>query len=649
MKSILYLIAFVAISQFAFAAKTFQLQSPSGSIELRVSLDKTVTYEVKFKGASLILPSTIALEVEQNAHTKDVYKLVSSKIVDVNQSLEAVVPCKSKHISDVYRTLQLRFKGNLGLEFRVYDDGVAYQWKTFHKDAITIISEDVNMLFANDYNVWFPEEKSMYSHQEREYLYTPLSKISADRFCSTGTLVDATNGLKVFISESDLENYPGLFLQGASSGLGFKGKFAAYPARTKQTSDRDVVVEAVEPYLAKTKGNRSFPWRVIGITADDKQLLESTLVWKLASANRLADVSWIKPGKVAWDWWNDWNIYGVDFKSGVNTQTYKYYIDFASDYKLEYIILDEGWYELSDVMKIKPEIDLKELIAYGKQKNVDVILWVTWKALDDKMEEAMKTYSAMGAKGLKVDFMQRDDQWMVDYYYRVAEMAGRYKLLIDFHGAYKPTGLHRTYPNVLSFEGVCGLEQNKWSNKAKPAHNLVLPFIRQVAGPMDYTPGAMINANESTYKPRWGQPMGLGTRCHELAKYVVFESPLQMLADNPSNYRKEADAMEFLSQVPSVWDTTLALDAKVGEYVVLARRSGKTWYLGVMTNDTKTDFMLDLSFLPKGDYKAVTWQDGINADKHPSDYKKQGIILDNTRKLHVKTEKGGGFVAILKP
>lgn len=647
-----HLIAFVValgICQIALAAQKFQIQSPSGAITLFVSVDHAVTYEVKLKGNTLIAPSNIALQVAQNSSSKEVYTVKSSKTSSVNQLLEAVVPRKSKHIRDVYNALHIRFKGNLGLELRAYDEGVAYQWKTFFKDSIIIRSEVVNMQFAQDFNVWFPEEKSMYSHQEREYLYLPLSAITPTRFCSTGLLVDANNGTKIYVSESDLEDYPGMFMQGNGAGNGFAGKFAAYPAQTKQTSDRDVIVERTEAFLAKTAGTRSFPWRVMAITTNDAQLLENELIWKLAASNRIADVSWIKPGKVAWDWWNDWNIYGIDFKSGVNTDTYKYYIDFASDYKLDYIILDEGWYELTDVMKIKPEIDLKELIAYGQRKKVDVILWVTWKALEDKMEEAMKTYSAMGVKGLKVDFMQRDDQWMVDYYYRVAEMAARYRLLVDFHGAYKPTGLHRTYPNVLSFEGVCGLEQNKWSNKANPAHNLVLPFIRQVAGPMDYTPGAMLNANEKSFKACWSQPMGIGTRCHELAKYVVFESPLQMLADNPSNYRREADAMEFLRQVPTVWDTTIALDAKVGEYVVLARKSGDKWFLGVMTNATKTELIIDLSFLPEGEFKAVSWQDGVNADKHPSDYKKQVQKLARTTKLVVATEKGGGYVAIITP
>ncbi len=631
------------------ADKEFSIKSPSGSIQAKITCGNTVSFKALLNGQEIIASSPIHLYVNENATNRDAFKVLKTTTKSADEMLEVIVPAKFRHIRDVYNELTITFKGNLAIEFRAYDDGIAYRWKTSFKNTIQIDNEDVTFNFPAGYKIWFPEEKSMYSHQEREYLYIPVSEITPERFCSTGTLVDMLNGSKIYISESDLEDYPGMFLKGNPDQKGLSGKFPGYPSEVKQTSDRDVKVEKYADFLAKTKGTRSFPWRVMVVTTDDRQLLENEMIWKLASPCRLTDVSWIKPGKVAWDWWNDWNIYGVDFKSGVNTETYKYYIDFASDYKLEYIILDEGWYHLDDVMHIKDEINLKELLHYGADKNVGVILWVTWKALEDKMEEAMKTYSAMGVKGLKVDFMQRDDQWMVDYYYRVAEMAARYHLLVDFHGAYKPTGLQRTYPNVISFEGVCGLEQNKWSNKAKPAHNLVLPFIRQVAGPMDYTPGAMLNANESTYKPRWGQPMGLGTRCHELAKYVVFESPLQMLADNPSNYRKEADAMEFLSQVPSVWDSTIALDARVGEYVVLARRSGKIWYLGVMTNETKTDFTLDLSFLPKGEFTAVTWQDGINADKHPADYQKQALTLNKTSKIRVKTEKGGGFVAILKP
>jgi alpha-glucosidase len=371
------------------------------------------------------------------------------------------------------------------------------------------------------------------------------------------------------------------------------------------------------------------------------------MVYKLASPGRIEDVSWIKPGKVAWDWWNDNNIYGVDFKSGINTETYKYYIDFASKYGLEYIILDEGWYYLENVLKIKEQIDVKELIRYGKEKNVGIILWVTWKALDDKLIEALDAFSQWGAVGIKVDFMQRDDQWMVEYYYRVAREAAKRHLLVDFHGAYKPTGWLRTYPNVLSSEGVKGLENCKWSADIDPEHDVTLPFIRMVAGPMDYTPGAMINANKKNFNFVFSEPMSQGTRCHQLGMYVVFESPLQMLADNPSNYYREPECMKFLSAVPSVWDETRILSAKVSDYVLTARRNGDVWYLGGMTDWDPRILRAKLDFLDAGEYTIEIWKDGVNSERHASDYKYETLPVDKTSEIEVKMAPGGGWAAII--
>jgi alpha-glucosidase len=373
------------------------------------------------------------------------------------------------------------------------------------------------------------------------------------------------------------------------------------------------------------------------------------MIWKLASASEIEDPSWIKPGKVSWDWWNDNNIYGVDFKAGINTETYKYYIDFASNYNLEYIILDEGWYHLEDVLKIKKEINLPELLAYAESKNVGIILWVTWKALYDQLDLALQTFEDWGVKGIKVDFMQRDDQWMVNYYTLIAEKAAQHHLLVDFHGAYKPTGLHRTYPNVITFEGVAGMEQSKWGTKANPEHDLILPFIRMVAGPMDYTPGAMKNASQEDFRPIYSSPMSQGTRCHQLAMYVVFESPLQMLSDNPSNYLKEAEAMKFLEQVPTTWDDTKVLSAKVSDYILLTRKSKEKWFIGAMTDWDERYLSISFDFLDEGDYMLQIWQDGINADKHGADFQTKVLMVDKKTILPIHLAKGGGWVGILKP
>lgn len=629
--------------------QTFEVQSPSGILTAKIRVGNFLSYTISFSGIILVKESEIAMKLDNGLVTGEnaiVKKATPSSVSDV---LEPVVQQKSATIPDVYNQLKIEFKGNYTLYFRVYDDGVAYRWEINIKEPYNIISESVNINFDSDHKIWFPEEESFLTHQERHYNYLNLSEITADQFCSTGTLVDYENGLKMYISESDLEAYPGMYLKGsASDSLALQGLFAPYPLETEQIRDRTVKVTKYADYIARVNGPRAFPWRVMIITTNDAQLLTSQMIYKLASSNRINDVSWIKPGKIAWDWWNDNNIYGVDFKSGINTNTYKYYIDFASAYGLEYIILDEGWYYLDDVLKIKKDVDVKELIRYGKEKNVGIILWVTWKGLEDKIEQAMDAYSDWGAVGIKVDFMQRDDQLMVEYYYRVAEEAAKRHLLVDFHGSYKPTGWLRTYPNVLTSEGVQGMEHCKWSANSDPEHNVTLPFIRMVSGPMDYTPGAMINATKADFKFRHSSPLSLGTRCHQLGMYVVYESPLQMLADNPSNYYREPECMEFLSEVPTVWDETIVLKAKATDYVVTARRSGETWFLGGMTDWNPRIFNIHLNFLDDGEYAIRIWKDGVNADRHASDYWHETLPVDKASEIEIKMAPGGGWAAIIE-
>ncbi|MCA9258032.1 MAG: glycoside hydrolase family 97 catalytic domain-containing protein, partial [Planctomycetales bacterium] len=362
------------------------------------------------------------------------------------------------------------------------------------------------------------------------------------------------------------------------------------------------------------------------------------------------DVSWVKPGKVSWDWWNNLDLFGVDFSAGVNTDSYLHMIDFAAEYGLQYIILDEGWSDTRDVMRTAPDIDLEKIVAHGKQKGVGVILWVTWNGLDRKMEEALDAWSKLGVAGVKVDFMQRDDQWMMDFYWRAAEATARRKMLIDFHGACKPTGLRRTFPNVISYEGVTGLEQYKWTDEiTTPDQELTLPFIRMVAGPMDFTPGGMRNADRRSFKPVFDHPMTQGTRCHQLAMYVIFESPLQMLADSPSEYRRQPECMKFLSQVPTTWDDTRVLHAKVGDVIALARRSGEDWYVAAMTDWTPRELDLDLSFLPSGAFQLEAWADGVNAARNANDFRRESRQVSQTDQLKVELAPGGGWAGWLRP
>ena len=632
---------------FCANAKEYTVVSPSGNLSVKISVNENVSYAVLLKGVEIISPSPISMTLDNGLVLGEKAKVTKAKTTSVNQTFTPIVQRKYASIEDKYNLLTLSFK-NYSLQFRAYDEGVAYCWSVENKDPFKVVSEQATFAFPADHKIWFPEEESMMTHQERIYKYINLSEITPERFGSTGMLVDCDNNVKVYISESDLIDYPGMYLKGSTENKNaLVGKFPGVVLETKQNGDRNVLPTKYADYIADCKGARTFPWRAMIISEKDADLVQSELIYKLAPENVLDNTGWIKPGKVAWDWWNANNIYGVDFESGVNNNTYKYYIDFASKYGLEYIILDEGWYHLEDIMHVSEDIDIQELVNYGKQKNVDIILWVVWKALDDKLTEALDQFQQWGVKGIKIDFMQRDDQWMVNFYEKIARECANRQLLVDFHGAYKPSGLNRKFPNVISFEGVRGMENDKWSAIPDPEHNVTLPFIRMVAGPMDYTPGAMLNATKRNFNPVFTEPMSPGTRCHQLGMYVIFESPLQMLSDNPSNYYREPECMEFLSVVPSVWDDTKVLDAKVSDYILIARRSGETWYVGAMTDWDPRTLDVNLNFLPQGNYKMTVWKDGINADKHAADFKREEVKVTNNSIVKIRMALGGGWVAIL--
>ena len=646
MKRSILLILILLISVIASVADNYELLSPDGKIRVEIKAGEKLEYAVFYEDNELILPSEISMHTEKNG-AFGINPKVKSEIRDAaDLLLIPEVKQKSAEIVDKYNELILTFKGNYTLVFRAYDEGVAYRWESNMRGEMIIVSEEANFSFSNNHTAWFPEEESMFSHQEREYLQVPLDSITYDRFCSTPALIDA-GGIKVVISESDLKDYPGMYLRGDTEEWTLTGKFPRLVTEERQTNDRNVKVVNRADHIARVDGKRTFPWRVMAIAGSDADLITNQMIFLLSEPCKIEDPSWIKPGKVAWDWWNYNNIYNVPFEAGINTETYKYYIDFAAQYGIEYIILDEGWYELGDLTAINPDIDMPELLAYGKEKGVGIILWVVWKTLDDQLDIVMPVFEDWGIAGLKVDFMQRDDQWMVNYYWRIAEEAAKRKFLVDFHGSYKPAGLHRTYPNVITREGVRGLEWNKWSDQSTPEMAVTLPFIRMFAGPMDYTPGAMINATEEDFEAVFARPMSQGTRAHQLAMYVVFESPLQMLADNPTHYMNEPECMEFLSKVPTVWDETIVLDAKLGEYIVLARRKGYEWYIGAMTNWTDREFEIDLSFLDERRYEAMRWQDGPNAHRNAQDFIKESSIVDSNTKLKIKLAPGGGWAAIL--
>ncbi len=613
-------------------------------------------WTVRHKGQVIIEPSAIALQLQGGEILGANPKITSSKLEKVKKEITAI-NYKKAIIPDEYHQLTVRCKGDFGLLVRVYNEGVAYRIFTSRKEDLVINDETVRFNFSADHKAFIPFVRDLRGSEiyinsfEALYKEINISKINPDTLAFLPLLVELDNGKKAVILEVDVEDYPGMFVNvNQQTRQGLVGTFAPYPLEEKQGGFNmmNLMVTSRADFIAKTKGTRSFPWRTIVISENDRELLDNDIVQKLAAPPRVADVSWIKPGKVAWDWWNNWNISHVDFRAGINTPTYKYYIDFAAANKLEYIVMDEGWSVSTDMTKVSDKIDLDEIVEYGRQKGVGVILWATWYALTQRIDEVFENYSTMGVKGFKIDFIDRDDQKTVASTYEIAEKAAKYRLMIDFHGIYKPTGLQRTYPNVIGFEGVKGLENTKWARDDVPRYDVSIPFIRMMAGPMDYTPGAMRNANRDNFRPIHASPMSQGTRCHQLAMYVVFEEPLKMLSDNPTIYMKEQQTTDFIAKFPTTFDQTVAIDGRVGEYVAIARRKADTWYVGAMTNWNARNLTLDFSFLPRGVYQAEVFKDGINADREASDYKREVIKVDSGDRLEIHLSSGGGWAGILK-
>ena len=648
-------IAFLLLLQktfFAQETKSYELSSPGKKITLAIEAGPKLKWSLKMESQTILVPSAISIKLRDGEIWGSGAKILSSKSGHVNTKF-AAIHYKKDSVTDHYNQLTLFCKGDYGIVFRLYDDGAAYRFFSNKKDSLTIEAEEANFNFAEDNLAYIPYVNDPHNHDiyetsfENVYEHIRLSGFKKDSLAFAPVLVELANGGKAVISEADLEDYPGMFLGQGSQENSLRGRFAPAVLEEFESpyNDAQSLVKKRADYIARTAGTRSFPWRIIVISEQDKDLLNNDMVYRLASAPRIKDLSWIKPGKVAWDWWNDWNISHVDFRAGINTETYKYYTDFAAANHIEYILLDAGWSDGKDLMKVVPALNLPEIIDYAARKNVGVWLWAGSLPMARKMDLVLSNYSKMGIKGFKIDFMDRDDQRMVEFYYEVSRKAAENKLMLDFHGAYKPTGLQRTFPNVMNFEGVRGMENAKWSNTDFPMYDVTIPFIRMIAGPMDYTPGAMRNANKDNFRPIYAAPMSQGTRCHQLAMYIIFESPFEMLSDNPTNYRRDQESVDFIASVPTVFDETLALDGKVGEYAVLARRKADSWFLGAMGNWKEHDISINLSFLGDGHYEAEVFKDGINADREASDYKREVVDLSGKDKFSVHLSTGGGWVA----
>ena len=626
------------------AAPRVELSSPDRQLLVTIDTGGHLAFAVSHRGTELVLPTPIGMTLAGLGTLGDKPRLAGQQRRSIDTTVRPVVAQKSREVRDHYNSLQLDFAGGYALEVRAYNEGIAYRFHTSLPGQVTVEDEQAGVRLRPQDTLYWPQEKSMQSHNEHYYQALTVGD-AAGKLVGVPALV-RDGGVHLVFTESGLRDYPGLYLHGEEAGL--RAVFPKVALAETARDDRNVPVTQEAPYIARTAGKRSFPWRILGISADAGGLLLNQMPYLLAEPQELKETAWIKPGKVAWDWYNGNKLYGVPFKSGLDTRTYRHYIDFAADNGLEYIIMDEGWYKLGDLLAVKPEIDMPELMGYAKQRGVGIILWVSWKTLDTQMTAALDQFARWGAAGIKVDFMQRSDQWMVNYYERVAREAAARRLLVDFHGSFKPSGLQRTWPNVLTFEGVKGLENNKWSDKQTPEHDVTLPFIRMFAGPVDYTPGAMSNAHRKDFVASFDRPMSQGTRAHQLAMYMIYESPLQMLADSPSQYRANPSSLEFIRQVPVEWDESRVLHAELGRYVAMARRRGDTWYVGAMTGADGRDLELDLSFLGDGGYQLDSMEDGPNAGVFATDVQKGGASVSRSSRLTMRLAPGGGWAAIIR-
>jgi alpha-glucosidase len=648
-KLVLTIVAVFGLSAVLNAqTKGVELKSPNGGLKVTINISDKIYYSIS-SGEDLLLENNhLQMSLRKEILGQNP-KLISSKKGQGTEIIKPYVSLKFSTVKSNYNSMMLSFNGNYAVEFRAFDDGIAYRFVTSKKGSIEVMNEEFSVNFPGEYALHLQQPGGFKTAYEELYSQVQSKDWKPENKMSTlPVLIDTKKKYKILISESDLTDYPCLFLKGTGNN-GMSAAFPKVPLEFGDDGDRSLKILKEADYIAKTSGTRNFPWRYFVVTSDDKQLLENTMTLKLASTSVIKDPSWVKPGQASWEWWNDAAPYGpdVNFVSGYNLATYKYYIDFAAKFGIPYIIMDEGWAKsTTDPYTPNPEVDVHELIRYGKEKNVGVVLWLTWLTVHKNME-LFKTFQEWGVKGVKIDFMDRSDQWIVNYYEDVAKEAAKHKLFVDFHGAFKPAGLEYKYPNVISYEGVRGMEQ---MGGCYPDNSLFLPFMRNAVGPMDYTPGAMISMQPDVYKADRPNAASIGTRAYQLALFVVFESGIQMLADNPTLYYRNLDCTEFITSVPTTWDETKALEAKMGEVAVVAKRKKDKWFVGAITNGKEKErtVSLNFDFLEKGKTYTMTYfEDGINAGRQAMDYRKKTVQVKSGDKIDVKMVRNGGWAAVI--
>lgn len=643
MKKLLLLCFALFITTSMSFGQSYSVSSPGGDLTVAARFTDQVYISVSQNGELVMWDSPFTMDLADGRSLGKGGSILRMKDRTVDETLEPVWGLR-KEISDHFNEVEIFFEGNYSLVIRAYDDGVAWRYNADMSGVLTVQQENFTMRFREDHGLIAQVYDNFQTSYEKPYTRYPISKVEEGDFLALPLLIDQ-GSRKLLFTEADVYDYPGMYLKRQSNHNRHE-LFATLPAAAAATAPGgwcqfNMKVTEREPYLAKVIGKRSFPWRCMVVASEDAELADSDLVYKLASPSEI-ETDWITPGKVAWDWWNAWNLKGVDFETGVNNKTYEYYIDFAANNGLEYIIMDEGWSDPFDLFLTTPEMDVKQVIDYAESKGVKVILWCVWHTLERQMAEALDLFEEWGVAGIKVDFIDRDDQDAINFYERLAREAAKRKLLVDYHGCSKPTGLSRTYPNVINYEGVMGNEYNKFSDQMSPGHDVDIVFTRMAAGPIDYTPGAMRNSTEGNFHMDNENTMSPGTRCHQLGMYVVYYAPLQMLCDAPTAYEAEPEVLSMIADVPTTWDDTRVLAAEVGEYVIIARKKGNNWYIGGINNWTEREVKISLDFLGEGTYGSTMFLDGLNSNRVGTDYQILKDAVTRRSTMTITMKKGGG-------
>jgi len=651
MKGLLLLSIAMFAGQITNGQPKFQLLSPDKTIRVEINGTEGLKYSVFVDDKTILNESLIDLELTNGRRLSDNLKIKKKEARMVHETIVAQVPVSRKFIPDIFNEISFQFSNRFAVIFRAYNDGVSYRLNTSFSDSVIVAGETATFQFIGNAHAYAPVIQKregldvFHTSFEELYPYKDLDSLSDSDYMYSPLLVKTVGGIFVVVTESDLDDYPGMFLRGTGSDA-LQSAFAAYPLEEKIVGGEypETVVSKRADFLAKTKGARNFPWRVLLIARKDKDLPANDLVYRLASSTTIKNADWIHPGKCTDEWIIDINLFDVPFRSGINTDSYKYYIDFAKRFGFDRIMMDAGWSDVNDLFKINPQLNMDTIAAYARSRGIGLSLWTLSMTLNKQLDSALGQFNRWGVDFIMTDFIDRDDQKTVNFYKKITEVCAHAKIMIMFHGAYPPKGFNRTYPNNITREGVLGSEYNAWSDKPAAAHNCTIPFTRMLAGPLDYEPGLLDNATPKMFRPIWGKVMSQTTRCQQLAMFIVYDNPMQIFSGNPSQGYREPEFMELLGSFPTVWDTTRILQAGVAEYIITARRNKDNWFIGGMSGEKPYDCDIDFSFLSAGQYKATVCRDGVNADRNAMDYMIETVDIDPGSKMHLHLAPAGGFV-----